>query len=78
MTDTGRPEPQRLAKRLCSCKQAYVPDEAELRDFLATRLAPFKQPTVYWQAHEALPRLGTQKIDKRGLREKYTQEYLAA
>ena len=25
---------QRLAKRLCSCKQAYVPDEAELRDFV--------------------------------------------
>ena len=52
--------------------------EADLRDFLATRLAPFKQPAVYWQAHETLPRLGTQKIDKRGLREKYTQEYLAA
>ena len=25
---------QRLAKRLCSCKQAYMPDEAELRDFV--------------------------------------------
>ncbi len=25
---------QRLAKRLCSCKQAYVPDEAEQRDFV--------------------------------------------
>ena len=52
--------------------------EAELRDFLATRLAPFKQPVVYWQGHETLPRLGTQKIDKRSLREKYTQDYLAA
>lgn len=52
--------------------------EAELRDFLSTRLASFKQPVVYWQATETLPRLGTQKIDKRSLREKYTQEYLAA
>ncbi len=52
--------------------------EAELRDFLSTRLASFKQPVVYWKAEGTLPRLGTQKIDKRGLREKYTQEYLAA
>ncbi|WP_324261671.1 class I adenylate-forming enzyme family protein [Altererythrobacter sp. H2] len=52
--------------------------EAELRDFLATRLAPFKQPVVYWRADDTLPRLGTQKIDKRSLREKYTQEFLAA
>ncbi|UIP07533.1 acyl--CoA ligase [Erythrobacter sp. SDW2] len=49
--------------------------EEALRDFLSTRLASFKQPVVYWQADETLPRLGTQKVDKRSLREKYTKEY---
>ena len=59
-------------------KPGHDVTEAELRDFLKSRLASFKQPVVYWQAHETLPRLGTQKIDKRSLREQYTQEYLAA
>ncbi len=44
----------------------------QLCDFLQGRLAPYKQPAHVWQAHEALPRLGTQKIDKKTLRAKYS------
>ncbi|MHA6332227.1 class I adenylate-forming enzyme family protein [Qipengyuania sp. CAU 1752] len=51
--------------------------EEGLRDFLKDRLASFKQPTVYWKATGTLPRLGTQKVDKRTLRDRYTEEYTA-
>ena len=42
----------------------------ELREFLLTRIAPFKIPLPehYWLANAPLPRLGTQKIDKRTVR----------
>lgn len=43
-----------------------------LCQFLDGRLAPYKLPAHVWQADEALPRLGTQKIDKKSLREKYS------
>ena len=46
-----------------------------LHAFLATRLAPFKLPVKYWQVDEPLPRLGTEKVDKRALRERYTAEW---
>ena len=36
-------------------------------------LAKFKIPQHLWQVTEALPRLGTQKIDKRTLRTTYTE-----
>ena len=49
-----------------------TPDE--LRDFLAGRLASFKQPVKIWKSAEPLPRLGTQKIDKRTLRAFYASE----
>jgi acyl-CoA synthetase (AMP-forming)/AMP-acid ligase II len=49
---------------------------AELRDFLATKLAPFKIPVHYWQVTEALPRLGTQKIDRVTLRREYNERAL--
>ncbi len=57
-------------------KEGHTVTEAELRRYLETRLASFKQPEKIWQADEALPRLGTQKIDKRSLREHYTKEIL--
>ncbi|MGB7374244.1 class I adenylate-forming enzyme family protein [Pontixanthobacter sp.] len=42
----------------------------QLRDFMCEKMAPFKVPLVehIWQADEPLPRLGTQKIDKRTVR----------
>jgi long-chain acyl-CoA synthetase len=52
------------------CEKEMV-DEAELREFLATRLAQFKLPTYIWFADAPLPRLGTGKIDKVSLRGQY-------
>ena len=46
--------------------------EDGLREFLAGRLAPFKIPVRFWQEMQSLPRLGTEKVDKRALREKYS------
>ena len=39
--------------------------------FLDGRLAPFKMPTKVWRSDDALPRLGTQKIDKRAVKAAY-------
>jgi acyl-CoA synthetase (AMP-forming)/AMP-acid ligase II len=47
-------------------------DEA-LRQFLAGRLSQFKVPQYIWVHHEPLPKLGTGKIDKRLLRERYSK-----
>jgi acyl-CoA synthetase (AMP-forming)/AMP-acid ligase II len=46
--------------------------EHDLREFLAERLAAFKIPAVMWSDEGPLPRLGTEKVDKRALREKYS------
>lgn len=50
--------------------KTLTPDQ--LCAFLDGKLAPFKLPVHLWQAHEPLPKLGTQKIDKKSLREKYS------
>jgi acyl-CoA synthetase (AMP-forming)/AMP-acid ligase II len=46
-------------------------DEAALQGFLCDHIAAFKVPARIWIAPEPLPRLGTEKIDKVGLRAKY-------
>lgn len=43
----------------------------ELMEFLSGQLAAFKLPARLWQSADALPRLGTAKIDKVGLRKTY-------
>jgi len=48
-------------------------DPEALRAFVAKEIAPFKVPVKFWQVHEALPRLGTEKVDKRTLRAKYSE-----
>jgi acyl-CoA synthetase (AMP-forming)/AMP-acid ligase II len=45
--------------------------EDELREYLKQSLAGFKVPVRLWQEHETLPRLGTEKVDKRTLRTRY-------
>ena len=45
--------------------------ENELQDFLRAHIAAFKVPARIWTAADPLPRLGTEKIDKVGLRAKY-------
>ncbi|WP_395613611.1 AMP-binding protein [Allosphingosinicella sp.] len=57
--------------------EAAVPSEAELHEFLATRLAPFKLPAYIWFASAPLPRLGTGKIDKVLLRAQYRPQAAA-
>src|SRR5205085_5707865 len=52
------------------CEKEMV-EEAELREFLASRLAQFKLPAYIWFADAPLPRLGTGKIDKVSLRGQY-------
>jgi acyl-CoA synthetase (AMP-forming)/AMP-acid ligase II len=43
----------------------------ELRVFLAEHIAAFKVPQRIWVSDVALPRLGTEKIDKVSLRAAY-------
>lgn len=50
---------------------------AELRAFLAPRLAAFKIPAHFWQVDAPLPRLGTQKIDRVALRREYNAKISA-
>lgn len=52
------------------------PEPEELRAYLGKHLAAFKVPVHLWQSRAELLRLGTQKIDKRAVREQYckTQE----
>jgi acyl-CoA synthetase (AMP-forming)/AMP-acid ligase II len=52
--------------------------EAELAAFLEKQLPPFKRPAHIWQEHDSLPRLGTQKIDRKALREHYSKDFAAA
>ena len=48
-------------------------DEDEVRGFLGQHIAAFKVPARIWFAEEALPRLGTEKVDKVGIRNAYRQ-----
>lgn len=45
--------------------------EDELREFLKASIAAFKVPVRLWQENETLPRLGTEKVDKRTLKARY-------
>jgi acyl-CoA synthetase (AMP-forming)/AMP-acid ligase II len=49
-----------------------------LRDFLAERVSQFKIPAFIWVHRDPLPKLGTGKIDKLSLRERYAKEATAA
>ncbi|MEY2927320.1 MAG: hypothetical protein RL367_1797, partial [Pseudomonadota bacterium] len=53
-------------------------DEAALRDFLSHHLAGFKVPLRIWFHTQPLPRLGTEKLDKVGLRKRYQAEWAKA
>jgi len=56
-------------------KPGMVLDAEALRAFLADHIAAFKVPVKFWQVDEPLPRLGTEKVDKRALRDKYQREW---
>jgi len=62
-------------------KEGRQPIDAEgMREFLLTRIAPFKVPLAdhIWVTGDTLPRLGTQKIDKRSVRDMFAAERVAA
>lgn len=48
-----------------------------MQAFLGERLAPYKVPFKIWMAGDALPKLGSEKIDKVSLRNRYREEYAA-
>jgi long-chain acyl-CoA synthetase len=50
----------------------------ELRVSLGASLAAFKVPVKFWQEHAPLPRLGTEKVDKRALKARYSGGWKAA
>ncbi|MDE2437603.1 MAG: acyl--CoA ligase [Sphingomonadales bacterium] len=52
-------------------KEGESLSEDDLRTFLQEHIAPFKVPVRLWQEHATLPRLGTEKVDKRTLRARY-------
>ena len=45
--------------------------EDALRDYLKARIAGFKVPEKFWQADTPLPRLGTEKVDRRAVKAHY-------
>lgn len=49
----------------------------DLVAFLGARLAPYKVPCQIWMSNDALPKLGSEKIDKVSLRSHYREEYAA-
>lgn len=49
----------------------------DMCSFLSARLAPYKVPCKIWMASDALPKLGSEKIDKVSLRNHYRAEYAA-
>jgi long-chain acyl-CoA synthetase len=53
-------------------------DGAALSDFLGERIAAYKVPVHIWVHHRPLPKLGTGKIDKVALRDRYRREVEAA
>lgn len=52
-------------------------DAGAMQAFLGERLAPYKVPFKIWMATDALPKLGSEKIDKVSLRNRYREEYQA-
>jgi len=49
----------------------------DMCSFLSSRLAPYKVPCKIWMSNDALPKLGSEKIDKVSLRNQYREEYAA-
>ena len=69
-------------ERLGECVGAVVWTKAgssvtaeDLCSFLSQRLAPYKVPCKIWMSNEALPKLGSEKIDKVSLRNRYREAY---
>jgi acyl-CoA synthetase (AMP-forming)/AMP-acid ligase II len=53
------------------CEEDRALDGPALLAFLGDKIAQYKLPAHVWIHHEGLPKLGTGKIDKKVLRERY-------
>ncbi len=49
----------------------------DMCSFLSARLAAYKVPCKIWMSNDALPKLGSEKIDKVSLRNQYRETYAA-
>ena len=70
----GLPD-ERLGEVVGAVVYAHDVSDEALKTFLAEQLAAFKVPLQIWFAPEALPRLGTEKIDKVTLRKIYREKW---
>lgn len=70
----GLPD-ERLGEVVGAVVYAHDVSDEALKTFLAEQLAAFKVPLQIWFAPEALPRLGTEKIDKVTLRKTYREKW---
>ena len=69
-------------ERLGECVGAVIwmkPESSMTADdmcsFLSARLAAYKVPCKIWMSNDALPKLGSEKIDKVSLRNQYREQY---
>lgn len=53
-------------------RPGHAIDADGLRAFLAEHIAPFKMPARMWQVDAPLPRLGTEKVDRRAIKARYS------
>lgn len=69
---------ERLGERVCAVIMTH-PNQVltfeVLSEFLGDKLAGFKRPDKIWFTSESLPRIASGKIDKRNIRETYSQRY---
>jgi steroid-24-oyl-CoA synthetase len=56
------------------CEDDRALDAVALNAFLTDKIAQYKLPAYLWVHDEPLPKLGTGKIDKKVLRERYSQQ----
>ena len=70
----GLPD-ERLGEVVGAVVYAHDVSDEALKTFVAEQLAAFKVPLQIWFAAEALPRLGTEKIDKVSLRKVYREKW---
>ncbi len=58
-------------------KPGSTVDDGAMCSFLSQRIAPYKVPCKIWMSNDALPKLGSEKIDKVSLRNQYREEFAA-
>jgi acyl-CoA synthetase (AMP-forming)/AMP-acid ligase II len=56
-------------------KPGSTVDDGAMCSFLSERLAPYKVPYKIWMSNAALPKLGSEKIDKVSLRNQYRAQF---